>query len=186
MESLDHLLIRAESIASFKIENLHATSEEYARALYGNNSNASAVAMVAGTNALTALIASVDAGKKVTESALERAHRTLMKDVPREQESAGAYRRVQNWIDGSNHSPLGAIFVPPPPENVESLMKDLLEFANCDDIPALVQASCLVLLVRLTLHLWRQAEQRPLWARFRHFGERNWGPYALVTSLRNC
>ena len=141
LESLDRLLIRAESIASSKIENLHATSEEYARALYGNNSNASAVAMVAGTNALTALIASVDASKKVTESALKHTHRTLMKDVPREQESAGAYRRVQNWIDGSDHSPLGAIFVPPPPENVESLMKDLLEFANRDDVPALVQAA---------------------------------------------
>ncbi len=141
LESLDRLLIRAESIASSKIENLHATSEEYARALYGNNSNASAVAMVAGTNTLTALIASVDASKKVTESALKHAHQTLMKDVPREQESAGAYRRVQNWIDGSDHSPLGAIFVPPPPEKVESLMKDLLEFANRDDVPALVQAA---------------------------------------------
>lgn len=141
LESLDRLLIRAESIASSKIENLHATSEEYARALYGNNSNSSAVAMVAGTNALTALIASVDGGKKITESALKHAHRILMKDVPREQESAGEYRRVQNWIDGSDHSPLGAIFVPPPPENIESLMNDLLEFANRDDVPALIQAA---------------------------------------------
>lgn len=141
LKSLDRLLIRAESISSSKIENLHATSEEYARALYGNNSNSSAVAMVAGTNALTALITSVGSGKTITESALKIAHRTLMKDVSREQESAGKYRRVQNWIDGSNHSPLGAIFVPPPPENVEGLMEDLLIFANRDDVPVLVQAA---------------------------------------------
>jgi Fic family protein len=141
LESLDRLLIRAESIASSKIENLHATSEEYARALYGNNSNSSAVAMVAGTNALTALIVSVEADKEITEVALKHAHRTLMKDVPREQESAGTYRRVQNWIDGSDDSPLGAIFVPPPPETVEKLMNDLLEFANRNDVPALVQAA---------------------------------------------
>lgn len=141
LKSLDRLLIRTESIASSKIENLHATSEEYARAMYGNNSNSSAVAMVAGTNALIALIAAVDSGKTITESAIKIAHRTLMKDVSREQESAGEYRRVQNWIDGSNHSPLGAIFVPPPPENVESLMKDLLAFANRDDVPVLAQAA---------------------------------------------
>ena len=141
LKSLDRLLIRAESISSSKIEDLHATSEEYARALYGNKSNSSAVAMVAGTNALIALIGSVGSGKTITESALKIAHRTLMKDVLREQESAGKYRRVQNWIDGSNHSPLGAIFVPPPPENVESLMRDLLIFANRDDLPVLAQAA---------------------------------------------
>ena len=141
LKSLERLLIRTESISSSKIENLHATSEEYARALYGNNSNSSAVAMVAGTNALIALIDSVGTSKSITDSALKSAHRTLMKDVPREQETAGQYRRVQNWIDGSNHSPLGAIFVPPPPENVEGLMKDLLIFANRDDVPVLVQAA---------------------------------------------
>ncbi len=139
--SLNHLLIRVESVASSKIENIHATSEEYARALYGNKSNLSAIAMVAGTAALTAMIASVESGKKISELSIKDAHRTLMKDVPREQESAGKYRQIQNWIGGSDHSPLGAIFVPPPPENVESLMKDLLVFANRDDVPALVQAT---------------------------------------------
>lgn len=141
LKSLDHLLIRVESVASSKIENLHATSEEYARALYGNRSNSSAVAMVAGTNALTALIASSGSNKRITEASIKEAHRTLMRDVPRERESLGKYRQIQNWIDGSDHSPLGAIFVPPPPENVEGLMKDLLAFANRDDVPALVQAA---------------------------------------------
>jgi len=141
LKSLGRLLIRTESVASSKIENLYATPEEYARALYGNNSNSSAVAIVAGTRALTSLIASVDSGQLITESAIKDAHRTLMKDVPREQESAGKYRQVQNWIDGSDHSPLGAIFVPPPPENIESLMKDLLTFANRNDVPALAQAT---------------------------------------------
>lgn len=141
LKSLDRLLIRSESISSSKIENLHATSEEYARALYGNNSNSSAVAMVAGTNALTALVASVSLGKPITESAVKKAHYTLMKDVPREIESAGKYRLVQNWIDGSDYSPIGAIFIPPPPENIGRLMQDLLTFANRDDLPVLVQAA---------------------------------------------
>jgi Fic family protein len=141
LASLNRLLIRVESVASSKIENLHATSEEYAQALYGNKSNLSAIAMVAGTAALTAMIASVEPGKKISEESIKAAHRTLMSDVSREKDSAGQYRRVQNWIGGSDHSPLGAIFVPPPPGNVESLMKDLLVFANRDDVPALVQAT---------------------------------------------
>ncbi len=141
LKSLNRLLIRVESVASSKIENIHATSEEYARALYGNKSNTSAMEMVAGTEALTAMIASVESGKKISELSIKDAHRTLMKDVPREKESAGKYRQVQNWIGGSDYSPRGAIFVPPPPEEVERLMKDLLEFANRDDVPALVQAT---------------------------------------------
>jgi Fic family protein len=141
LKSLDRLLIRAESIASSKIEDLHATPEEYARALYGNNSNSSAVAMVAGTKALTQMIDSVESGKPITEEVIKQAHKTLMQDVQREQESAGKYRAVQNWIQGSNHSPLGAIFVPPPPEYVAQLMKDLLNFVNRDDLPVLAQAA---------------------------------------------
>lgn len=141
LKPLERLLIRTESIASSKIENLFATSEEYARAQYGNKSNSSAVAMVAGTNALTTMIASSDSGKAITESTIKLAHHTLMKDVAREQDNAGKYRRVQNWVDGSNHSPLGAIFVPPPPELVETLMQDLLKFANRDDVPAMAQAA---------------------------------------------
>ena len=141
LKSLDRLLIRTESVASSKIEDLSATSEEYARALYGNKSNSSAVAMVAGTNALSGLIASVGITGKITEMAIKTAHHTLMKDVPREQVSAGHYRRVQNWIGGNNHSPLGAIFIPPPPENVKQLMKDLLLFANRNDVPVLAQVA---------------------------------------------
>lgn len=141
LQSLNRLLIRVESVASSKIENIHATSEEYARAQYGNRSNSSAIEMVAGTQALTALIDSMGSGKRISSSSIKDAHRALMKDVPREEESAGKYRKIQNWIGGSDHSPLGAIFVPPPADSVESLMKDLLVFANRDDIPALVQAT---------------------------------------------
>jgi Fic family protein len=141
LESLDRLLIRTESIASSKIENLQATTAEYARAMYGNKSNSSATAMAAGTEALTTLIDSIVPGSEFRENAIKKAHRTLMKNEPREVETAGKYRQVQNWIEGSDHSPRGAIFIPPPPKEVEELMKDLLAFANRDDMPSLIQAA---------------------------------------------
>ena len=48
---------------------------------------------------------------------------------------------MQNWIGGSDHSPRGALYVPPPPETVADYLLDLLVYANLDDVPALVQAA---------------------------------------------
>jgi Fic family protein len=48
---------------------------------------------------------------------------------------------VQNWIGGSDYSPRGALYVPPPQETVVDYMSDLIAFANRDDLPALVQAA---------------------------------------------
>jgi len=33
---------------------------------------------------------------------------------------------MQNWVGGSDHSPRGALHVPPVPERVEELMDDLI------------------------------------------------------------
>jgi hypothetical protein len=34
----------------------------------------------------------------------------------------GRLRDRQNWIGGSDHSPLGAVYVPPPPETVAAYL----------------------------------------------------------------
>jgi Fic family protein len=48
---------------------------------------------------------------------------------------------VQNWIGGSDYTPIDALFVPPPPELVAELMDDLLAFAGRTDLPILAQAA---------------------------------------------
>jgi len=141
LNSLGHLLIRTESIASSKIENISANSEDYARALFGNHSNSSAVSMVSATKALTKMIEEVSPKKGLSVSLIKAAHRILMIDIPTEKDYAGRFRDVQNWIGGSDHSPVGAIFVPPPPEYVADLIDDLLVFANRTDLPVLAQAA---------------------------------------------
>jgi Fic family protein len=54
---------------------------------------------------------------------------------------AGVIRERQNWIGGSSFTPLGAAFVPPPPELVPDLLDDLCAFIARDDIAPAAQAA---------------------------------------------
>jgi Fic family protein len=139
--SLSTLLLRAESVASSKIEYVEASVDDYARALHGVRSNVSATSMVASTDALKDLIDSVEDGGAVELDDIFAAHATLMADDPHERASAGRPRDVQNWIGGSDYSPRGALYVPPPARMVAPLLGDLKEFANRRDVGVLMQAA---------------------------------------------
>jgi Fic family protein len=141
LASLATLLLRAESVASSKIERIEASMDDYARALHGIKANAAAVSMVASTEALHDLIRSVDGGGAVELSSLLRAHRILMAEDPFEEPYAGRTRDMQNWIGGSDHSPRNAWYVPPPPATVDRYLDDLVTFSNRTDVGSLVQAA---------------------------------------------
>ena len=67
-------------------------------------------------------------------------HRTLMASEP-ERVRPGEFRREQNWIGGRLNSPLGARFVPPPEDELDRLVADLLAFLARDDLPPVAQAA---------------------------------------------
>lgn len=134
------LLLRTESVASSKIEYIEASIDDFARALHGGKANPSAVSMVAATEALDVMMADVERTRRIELSAITAAHRVLMRDERAEEGYAGRLRDMQNWIGGSDYSPRNALYVPPPPETVADYMDDLVQFANRDDLPALVQA----------------------------------------------
>ncbi len=138
---LSTMLLRAESVASSKIERIEASLDDYARALHGSKANASATSMVASTRALADLIDTVTTGNPLTADAILAAHKVLMVDDEFERNYAGRWRDMQNWIGGSDYSPRGALFIPPPPDTVESSIGDLLAFANRNDVPTIVQAA---------------------------------------------
>jgi Fic family protein len=139
--ALSRFMVRSESAASSKIERINATARDYAKAIAGNKSNSSATSMVAASRALHELITTVGEAGRFERGSLTSAHRALMADDPLEAEYAGRLRDMQNWIGGSDHSPRGALHVPPAPERVEALMDDLIRYLNRDDVPALVQAT---------------------------------------------
>ena len=141
LAALSVLLLRAESVASSKLEHIQASAEDFARASHGIRSTPSATSMVASAAALTNLISSVEGAQPITLGNILTAHRILMREDAAEALYAGRVRDMQNWIGGSNYSPRNALYVPPPPELLDAYLADLLAFANRDDVPALVQAA---------------------------------------------
>lgn len=141
LKGLETLLLRTESVASSKIERIEASVDDFARALHGVRSNASATSMVAAADALVTMINSVESGAVIEVEHLLRAHRALMIDDQHERAYAGRLRDMQNWIGGSDYSPRIAWFVPPAAETVEEHLEDLVTFANRDDLPVLAQAA---------------------------------------------
>lgn len=141
LRALNHMLLRTESVASSKIENLEADLTDYGRALLGARANATGVSVASATGALGRMIDDADSTREIRSEAILRAHKELFRRNPDEQHRAGRYREVQNWIGGSDYAPTNALYVPPPPETVRAYLEDLFAFANRDDMPALVQAA---------------------------------------------
>lgn len=141
LSALSGLLLRTESVASSKIEDINATVDDYARALHGSRANSSAVSMVAASHAMDGFITAVTTSRSIELENLLGAHRLLMADEPGEESYAGRVRDVQNWVGGSDYSPRGAFLVPAPPDLLDGLLVDLLTFANRDDLPSLLQAT---------------------------------------------
>ena len=141
LSALNHLLLRTEAVDSSKIENVDASLADYGRALLGVGANASAVSMASATAALTRMVRDADTSRAIRPEAILQAHHDLFRRTPSEAHRAGTFRTTQNWVGGSDWSPLGALHVPPPPETVAGYLEDLFTYANRDDVPAVVQAA---------------------------------------------
>jgi Fic family protein len=145
LEGLARFLLRAESVASSKIEGLDAgprrlLDAEVVLAQGGDAADRIAVEVLAN---IAAMDAAVDLGASsgtITLDDLLDIHRILMERSPTPN-VGGVVRTVQNWIGGSSYNPCSASFVPPPPDNVLELLDDLLGYVNADDHPTLVQAA---------------------------------------------
>ena len=80
-----------------------------------------------------------DTGLPISVRMLSEAHRLLLNGVRGTGKQPGELRRSQNWIGGSR--PGTAVFVPPPADQVPSLLADLERYIHADkpDLPVLVR-----------------------------------------------
>jgi Fic family protein len=130
------LLLRSESAASSRIENLTASAKAIALAELGDPTKHNAAIIVANTRAMEAALALAEG---LDEQAILDMHEALI--GPSHPEWVGHWRGEQVWIGGSNYGPHGALFVPPRHERVPAAMADLVAFMQRDDVPALIQAT---------------------------------------------
>lgn len=79
-----------------------------------------------------------DKGLPLSMRLLHEAHRRLMHGARGASRQPGEVRRSQNWIGGSR--PGDAVYVPPPPHVLSSLLGDLEAYLHADDdLPPLVR-----------------------------------------------
>jgi Fic family protein len=144
-EALARILLRAESVASSRIEGLEVGARrllraEAAIALGERPADVTATEVLGNIDAMASAIRSISPGEPITVDLLLAFHRRLLTGTQLDRH-AGSIRAEQNWIGGSSYNPCSAAFVPPPPEYVPELLDDLCRFCNTEDVPAVAQAA---------------------------------------------
>ncbi len=144
-EALARLLLRAECVASSRIEGLEVGGRrllraDAARKLGEDPRDVTATEVLGNIDAMVWGVSAVEPGGVVTVDTLLEMHRHLLAGT-RLEKHGGRIRDVQNWIGGSDYNPCSAEFVPPPPETVAGLLDDLFAFCNDDSLPAMAQAA---------------------------------------------
>ncbi len=144
-EALARLLLRAESVASSKIEGLEVDPRrllraEAAREFGDEPPDVTAVEVLGNIDAMQHGIESIHTGDLISVELILQIHKRLLRGSHLE-DQGGQLRNLQNWIGGSDYNPCSASFVPAPPEEVEQLIEDLVEFCNEDSLPAVAQAA---------------------------------------------
>lgn len=142
-EALARQLLRQESVASSRIEGLVISHRRLAKAAVADEDqhrDISAEGILANIAAMEHAITVTSAAEAITVPSVVDVHRILMEKT-RDAHLAGLVRTSQNWIGGSNYSPLGAAFVPPPEDEVDRLLQDLATFMNRTDLSPTLQAA---------------------------------------------
>ena len=144
-EALARILLRAEAVASSRIEGLEVGARrllhaEMARGLHEATSDVTATEVLGNIDAMVYGVEAIAVGEPIRLDVLLEVHRRLLAGT-RLQEYSGRLRAEQNWIGGSSYNPCSAAFVPAPPEFVAELMADLCAFCSTDDLPAVAQAA---------------------------------------------
>ncbi len=144
-EALARLLLRAESVASSRIEGLEIgvrrlLRTDAARRLGIEPRDVTAREILGNIDTMIWAVEEIQPGSSITVDTLLEAHRRLLTGT-RMEKHAGRVREVQNWIGGSGYNPCSASFVPPPPELLHELLDDLMGFCNDESLPTLAQAA---------------------------------------------
>ena len=137
------LLRRAESAASSTIEGVRPSARRLARAeaqlnLFEDRPKSADLEALRNVSATDRALEIAVEARPVAVDDICSIHSSLMGEDP----IAGQLRESQNWIGAGHFStPLDAVHVPPPPEEVPALMNDLVACANRPGGSPIIQAA---------------------------------------------
>ena len=142
LAGIARFLLRSEAIASSRIEGIAPSAQQVALAELGQSETVRGISEQARlvANNMTVVRRSTTElaeAESLTVDHIVGLHQSLLPDQPRHH----GLRRVQNWIGGSDWSPIGADFVPPAHEAVLALMADLVDYMNGAAHSPLIQAA---------------------------------------------
>jgi len=140
-----HVLMRPfvarEAVLSSRIEGTLATLGELLAAEAGAVVERSPEDLREVANYVVALEHGIRklSGEPLSLCLLQEVHEKLMSGVRDEHAKPGKIRTVQNWIGVPGSTPHTARYVPPPPGQLDSLLRSLEEFLEGTGLPPLVQ-----------------------------------------------
>jgi Fic family protein len=145
LEGLARFLLRAESVASSRIEGLDAgprrlIDAEEVIARGGETADRIAVEVLGNIASMESAIELATREQQISLPNLLEIHRVLMDRSPMPG-LGGVIREQQNWIGGSSYNSCSAVYIPPPHDHVEGLLHDLIDYTNGDEHSPLVQAA---------------------------------------------
>jgi Fic family protein len=130
------ILLRSESTASSRIEQLTATAKAIALAELGDTSKKNATMIVSNVKAMEAAIKLSD---DLSAASILAMHTALLEDE--HPEWVGHWRDLQVWIGGGKFGPHNAAFVPPHAHRVPDAIQDLVRFMHRTDVSPLAHAA---------------------------------------------
>lgn len=141
LEAVGRQLLRAEALASSRIEGLEMSQRRIAKALADEDErDDTARSVIANIAAMQRAVDLAAEARPVTVADVLAIHDILM-TLPRERRFAGQVREVQNWLGTNSESPRDAEFIPPPEHEVPELLDDLVAFLDRQDVSPVVQAA---------------------------------------------
>ncbi|MGI8414948.1 MAG: Fic family protein [Nakamurella sp.] len=141
LAAIARYLLRSEAIASSRIEGITPSPQQIAIAEIADQESIRGVSTQAQLVANNITVVGRASAELVQAERVTVEHIVGLHDRLLPNDRHRGLRTMQNWIGGSQYSPVGAAFVPPPPDQLPALMDDLVDFINGAAHTPLVQAA---------------------------------------------
>ena len=141
LETVARQLLRAESVASSRIEGLIVSHRRLAKAAFTNDrGDFAAQSVLRNISGLEQALRLATELRRIDRDTIVNIHKAMFEGTA-DEPHAGIVRDRQNWIGREGSTPATAEFVPPPADTVEELLDDLGAFASRDDVSPVLQVA---------------------------------------------